>query len=53
MNTPVFAESDTFGEGINTSQEGDFLYGTLPGTKLENLNGSLLNTWIITPLFLV
>jgi len=35
MNTPVFAESESFGEGIMMEQEGDFIYGTIPGTKLK------------------
>jgi len=35
MNTPVFAESDSFGEGILATQEGDFVYGSIPGTKLD------------------
>lgn len=35
MNTPVFAESLSFGEGINISQDNDFVYGNLPGTELK------------------
>ena len=35
MNTPVFAESENFGEDINLVQPGDFVYGKLPGTKLN------------------
>ena len=38
MNTPVFAESTSFGEGILMTQEGDFIYGCIPGTKL-NIGG--------------
>jgi uncharacterized protein len=38
MNTPVFAESDSFGEGVLTTQDGDFVYGNIPGTKL-NISG--------------
>lgn len=35
MNTPVFAESESFGEGVNISQDKDFVYGNLPGTQLK------------------
>ena len=35
MNTPIFAESESFGEGIKVDQKGDFIYGTVPGTKLN------------------
>ncbi|HKI54520.1 MAG TPA: DUF87 domain-containing protein [Anaerolineales bacterium] len=35
MNSPVFAESESFGTDIDISQEKDFVYGTLPGTKLK------------------
>jgi len=35
MNTPVFAESESFGKDIEIMQADDFIYGVLPGTKLE------------------
>ncbi|HSV86681.1 MAG TPA: DUF87 domain-containing protein, partial [Levilinea sp.] len=35
MNTPVLAESDSFGEGILATKEGDFVYGSIPGTKID------------------
>jgi uncharacterized protein len=34
MNTPVFCESEAFGEDIDTQESGDFVYGTIPGTKI-------------------
>jgi len=41
MNSPVFAENESFGKDINISQENDFVYGTLPGTEL-NVAGPFL-----------
>jgi hypothetical protein len=35
MNTPVFCETDTFGGDFATSEEGDFLFGHIPGTRVE------------------
>lgn len=34
MNTPIFAESETFGSDVAV-QEGDFVYGKVPGTGLR------------------
>ncbi len=35
MNTPIFGETEEFGQDINLISEGDFVYGTLPGTQLK------------------
>lgn len=35
MNTPVFAEEETFGADQSAAISGDFVYGTVPGTSLE------------------
>jgi hypothetical protein len=35
INTPVFCEPDAFGENEPTVREGDFVYGTIPGTKIR------------------
>lgn len=35
MNTPVFAEPQDFGSDINSDIEDDFVYGVVPGTRLE------------------
>ena len=35
MNTPVFAVAESFGTDSEIVKEGDFTYGTVPGTKLK------------------
>jgi hypothetical protein len=35
MNTAVFSEAEDFGEHVRLAAEGDFVYGTLPGTQIE------------------
>lgn len=35
MNTPVFSETEAFGEDIQTIQDGDFLFGTIPGSSIR------------------
>lgn len=42
INTPVFSEDSEFGTGISLVDEEDFIFGTIPGTKLE-IGGSFID----------
>ena len=35
MNTPVFCEDERFGEGLDLTKPGDFVYGRIPGTAIR------------------
>ncbi len=35
MNTPVFAESEGFGQDLEIVKDGDFAFGSIPGTRLK------------------
>jgi len=35
MNTPVFCEAATFGDKLGVLKDGDFVFGTIPGTAIQ------------------
>jgi hypothetical protein len=44
MNTPVFCQPEGFGHDMQAAQEGDFIYGNLPGTSIR-LGGDFCASW--------
>ena len=44
MNSPVFCQPAGFGQNMKAAQEGDFVYGNLPGTSIR-LGGPFCDAW--------